>query len=45
MTWTEKCRRRHWIDEDDEVALLGEIDEMIRPYGEKTLAETLVRFE
>jgi len=25
--------------------LLGEIDEMIRRYGEETLAETLVRFE
>ena len=33
------------IDEDDEGVLLGEIDEMIRRYGEETLAETLVRFE
>jgi hypothetical protein len=33
------------IDEDDEGALLGEIDEMIRRYGEESLAETLVRFE
>jgi hypothetical protein len=33
------------IDEDDEGALLGEIDEMIRRYGEETLAETLLRFE
>jgi len=33
------------IDEDDEGVLLGEIDEMIRRYGEESLAETLVRFE
>jgi len=33
------------IDEDDEGVLLGEIDEMIRRFGEETLAETLVRFE
>lgn len=33
------------IDEDDEGALLGEIDEQIRRYGKDTLAETLVRFE
>ena len=33
------------IDEDDEGALLGEIDEMVQRYGEETLAETLVRFE
>jgi hypothetical protein len=33
------------LDEDDEGVLLGEIDEMIRHYGEETLAETLVRFE
>ena len=33
------------IDEDDEGVLLGEIDELIRRYGEETLAETLVRFE
>jgi hypothetical protein len=33
------------IDEDDEGVLLGEIEEMIRHYGEETLAETLVRFE
>ena len=33
------------IDEDDEGVLLGEIDEMIRRYGEETPAETLVRFE
>jgi hypothetical protein len=33
------------IDEDDEGVLLGEIDEMIRCYGEESLAETLVRFE
>lgn len=33
------------IDEDDEGVLLGEIDEMIRRYGEETIAETLIRFE
>lgn len=33
------------IDEDDEGALLGEIEELIRRYGENTLAETLIRFE
>lgn len=33
------------IDEDDEGVLLGEIDELIRRYGEDTLGETLVRFE
>jgi hypothetical protein len=33
------------VDEDDEGGLLGEIDELIRRYGEDTLAETLVRFE
>jgi hypothetical protein len=33
------------LDEDDEGVLLGEIDEMIRRYGEESLAETLVRFE
>jgi hypothetical protein len=33
------------IDEDDEGVLLGEIDELIRRYGEDTPAETLIRFE
>jgi len=33
------------IDEDDEGVLLGEIDELIRHYGEDTSAETLIRFE
>jgi hypothetical protein len=33
------------IDEDDEGVLLGEIDELIRHYGEDTPAETLIRFE
>jgi hypothetical protein len=33
------------LDDDDEGVLLGEIDDMIRRYGEETLAETLVRFE
>lgn len=33
------------IDEDDEGVLLGEIDELIRNYGEDTPAETLIRFE
>jgi hypothetical protein len=33
------------IDEEDEGVLLGEIDELIRRYGEETLAETLIRFE
>jgi len=33
------------IDEDDEGVLFGEIDELIRRYGEDTPAETLIRFE
>ena len=33
------------IDEDDEGVLLGEIDELIRRYGEDSPAETLIRFE
>lgn len=33
------------IDEDDEGVLLGEIDDLIRHYGEDTPAETLIRFE
>ncbi len=33
------------IDEDDEGVLLGEIEELIRRYGEDTPAETLIRFE
>lgn len=33
------------IDEDDEGVLLGEIDELIRRYGDDTPAETLIRFE
>jgi hypothetical protein len=33
------------LDEDDEGALLGEIDELIARYGEDALAEPLIRFE
>ncbi len=33
------------IDEDDEGVLLGEIDELIRRYGEDSPAEALIRFE
>ena len=33
------------LDEDDEGVLLGEIDELIRTYGEDAPAETLIRFE
>jgi hypothetical protein len=33
------------IDEDDEGVLLGEIEELIRHFGEDTPAEPLIRFE
>ena len=33
------------IDEDDEGALLNEIDELIRRYGKDALAETVIRFD
>jgi hypothetical protein len=33
------------LDEDDEGALLNEMDELIRRYGKNTLAETVIRFE
>lgn len=33
------------IDEDDDIALQGEIEELIRRYGGNTLAEMFVRFE
>ena len=33
------------LDEDDEGVLLGEIDELIRRYGEDQPAEFLIRFE
>lgn len=33
------------IDEDDDTALLGEIDEMIRRYGKAATAEDFIRYE